>query len=271
MPPARSHRARRVARVASTLLLLAACGEPAPEAPPEAGPVAAAAPSAEVDALRTQLERERARVAELEAQLAFTQEQLSRLAEAARSDAPAGPAAPRREVPGVVEEDAFDAGRLAALDVAPHRIERLQRAAEAAELQQLELSHEARRDGWLGSKRYRTERGRLDAAVRRELGDDDYDLLLCATGRNNRVVVSSVMAGSAAEAAGLRPGDQIVGYDDRRIFFGSELQRRVARSEDGRNIPLDLQRGDDAVRVGLPGGPLGVRMTARRECRKQVR
>ena len=279
MTCARSDRARRAARATWIALFGLACSEAAVGPPADAvsqdsarpAPQAAAGSEKEDAALREQLEAARARNEELEAQLSWTQHQLSLLAAATRDAAFAEGETPAEAEDETVEENGFDAARLAAGGVEAHRIERLQRAAEAAELKLLELTHEARRDGWLDSGRYRNRRNLLDANVRREIGDEDYDLLLCATGRNNRVVVSGVLPGSAAARAGLQAGDRIERYDDRHVFFGTELQRKVARAEPGRNIPIDLRRGGEVLRIGLPGGPIGVRMKAGRVCPKQVR
>ena len=63
----------------------------------------------------------------------------------------------------------------------------------------------------------------LRGASQEELGDDDYDLLLYASGRNNRVLLSDVLQNSPAAAAGIEPGDLLVRYDDRAVFNTRDL------------------------------------------------
>lgn len=273
----RPARARRAARATPLVLLALVCSCGAGDEPPAAATereggsgLASPAPPNHA-ALEAELDALRERNTELEAQLAWTQEQLGKLASATAGAASGVEAEAPAEAPMPAANDSFDAGRLAERGLPEHEIERLERASDAAELRLLELTHEARRDGWFDSKRYRDRRKLLDASLRRELGDEDYDWLLCATRRNNRVVVSSILGGSAAEAAGLQPGDKVLRYDDRHVFFGSELQRRVVRTEPGRSIPVEIRRGGEQLRITLPSGPIGIRMKAGRGCPNPVR
>src|SRR6058998_1705210 len=55
-------------------------------------------------------------------------------------------------------------------------------------------------------------------------------------------LVASVAEGGPAKAAGLRPGDVIVEYDDRRLERSDELPRLVAETPLGREVPLTVAR-----------------------------
>jgi predicted metalloprotease with PDZ domain len=57
-----------------------------------------------------------------------------------------------------------------------------------------------------------------ESMLRAEIGDAEYEMYLQANNRPTSVNISSVMASSPAENAGLRPGDEIVSYDGRRVF-----------------------------------------------------
>jgi serine protease Do/serine protease DegQ len=55
-------------------------------------------------------------------------------------------------------------------------------------------------------------------------------------------VVSRVVPGSAAEAAGLRPGDVIVSLDGRALAGGAELRNRIGLMNPGRTVELGILR-----------------------------
>jgi len=70
------------------------------------------------------------------------------------------------------------------------------------------------------------------------------------------VYVSNVLRGSAAEEAGMRPGDVIVAIDDRSVNSVSELQEWVARNRPGSEIAVTFLRQGDRrqVRARLKNG-----------------
>jgi S1-C subfamily serine protease len=106
----------------------------------------------------------------------------------------------------------------------------------------------------------------LRARLREEVGDEDYDLVLWATGQENRVIITDVLLTSPARAADLRSGDVIVRYGDEKIFSVSDLQHATRGGEVGDPVTVEVLRGDQELRTYLPRGPLGVRLqSARRE------
>jgi serine protease Do len=66
---------------------------------------------------------------------------------------------------------------------------------------------------------------------------------------NQGVLVSGVRTNSAAEQAGLLPGDVIVGIDNHTVNSVSELQEWVARNRPGAEIEVDFVRGEQAKSV----------------------
>ena len=58
----------------------------------------------------------------------------------------------------------------------------------------------------------------VNAGFLRIDNDDEYDRMLYASGKQNRVVLSHVLHGSPAQNAGLETGDVVLSYDDVRIF-----------------------------------------------------
>lgn len=134
-------------------------------------------------------------------------------------------------------------------------------------LQQLYLRDRATREGWLNKPRYHKDRRELQNAVtelRDEVGDDAYDRLLYTIGRANRVVVRDVMQHSPAAQYGLQGGDQIIEYDGQRIFSSTELSSLVTQGSVGVMTLMRVKREGDIHDIYLPGGPLGIRMTAAR-------
>jgi hypothetical protein len=156
----------------------------------------------------------------------------------------------------------FDAAALLARGYTEQEVERLRERFEAYELELLYLGDRAHREGWQGRGRHKIAAKMLQDALRAELGDRDYDAALYASGRNNRVRVAGVLAGSAAERAGLRDGDELISYDGRRIFDVQSVVRATGEGEPGSTTELRVRRGDEELRVDLPRGPIGIRLEA---------
>ncbi len=131
------------------------------------------------------------------------------------------------------------------------------------ELDRLDLRDIATREGWFGSDRYREELGRIEENaldMRREIGEEFYDRYLFASGADNRVEVEAIIPGSAAEEAGLQPGDLVESYGDTRVFRFEDLNAASTEGERGELVPVGIRRGKDIVEAWLPRGPLGVRI-----------
>lgn len=131
------------------------------------------------------------------------------------------------------------------------------------ELDRLALRDLATREGWLGTKRYRDELNQIGTdrrPIREEIGDASYDRFLYTTGEDNRVQISSVIPGSAAEAAGFQDGDLVESYAGERVFRFSELRDATTDGESGELVAVRLRRGGRVVDVWVPRGPLGVRL-----------
>ena len=135
------------------------------------------------------------------------------------------------------------------------------------DLQKLELRDRATREGYLGTSRYNNELNTLqqrDFTLRDEIGDDAYDRYLFTSGQSNRVNVASVMQGSAADQAGLKPGDVILNYADSRLFSWNELQKATTLGVRGEYVNVTVMRSGQVINLWLPRGPLGVRLSSTR-------
>jgi hypothetical protein len=232
----------------------------------------AAPPSDDVGALRAELAGLRAAVgaereerAALAAEVAWLRDELEQMAllppDVERPpqgpDATAAAAADTPESIGV-----FEAARLIEQGISRDEVERLRDRFDSGRMDELYLNDQATREGWRHSARYRSELRDLRQGLRDEIGDDNYDLLLYATGMNNRVIVNDVLRASPAMDAGILPGDAVVGYDGRRIFNLFELKRATTEGKAGSTVAIDVVRAGEPLRIYAPRGPLGVTLKA---------
>ena len=127
-------------------------------------------------------------------------------------------------------------------------------------LKRLQLRDKAIREGWFRSESWVRQVRDLDAdtEVRKTIGDQRFDDYLIATGRTNRVRIDELMTGSAAEQAGLLPGDLIHRYADSRVFTGTELRGLTTGGRPGENTSLTVLREGELIDLNVPRGPLGV-------------
>jgi hypothetical protein len=253
---------------------------PAPAAP-EAGDVGRAGSlEAEIAALRAALDDERGLRGALEMEIEMLRQEIVREAPAAAElpPAPAGAGKPEAEGTMAAREGTLEAKAAAPAHGAPARAEWFDEAAlvgrgiderhaawlherfEELQMDELYLRDEAAREGWLGRPRYHKRVQDLRGSSREELGDDDYDLLIYASGRNNRVLLSDVLQNSPAAAAGIEPGDLLVRYDDRAVFNTRDLLSATTQGAAGSTVAVDLVRNGEPLRVYVRRGPLGARI-----------
>jgi membrane-associated protease RseP (regulator of RpoE activity) len=100
-----------------------------------------------------------------------------------------------------------------------------------------------------------------DAALREEIGEAEYEQYLRANNRSTSVEVQGVMASSPAEAAGLKPGDEIVRYDGERVYNSRDLMERSMQGEGP--VVVELVRNGAPMEVVIPRGPLGIEIGRR--------
>jgi len=96
-----------------------------------------------------------------------------------------------------------------------------------------------------------------DLDLRNEIGVDEYEKYRLATGRPNGVQISSVMPGGVAEAAGLKPGDQIIRYDGRRIYSRGQITKAEDRqARPGARLIVEVLRDGRPLQFAVPAGRL---------------
>lgn len=173
-------------------------------------------------------------------------------------DAPDPDTAPRQGMMG-----SFDPDRLVAAGFHRQDVERFRARLDEIELKRLHLRDRATRESWIETPRYLQESQALFGemvGLRTEFDDALYDWVLYSTGHPNRVAVQGIVSGSAAESAGLQPGDVIVRYDDRLVLSAGELRDATTEGRSGELVAIEVQREGEpeARRVFVPRGPIGV-------------
>ena len=129
-----------------------------------------------------------------------------------------------------------------------HRISELR-------MQALQAQYDAQRQG----KPFDPGQGfNGDGTLRSELGDNDYERYLNAMGRPTSVGIQGVLASSPGERAGLKPGDEIVAYDGKRVFDLRDLNTLTFEGTAGESVTVSVRRDGQTVHLTMPRGPIGV-------------
>jgi len=132
---------------------------------------------------------------------------------------------------------------------------------DQAQLERLELTDRAMREGWLHRPRHRRLIDQIDARMRLELGDEEYERMLIATGQPNQIRVRAVLGGSAAADAGVQVGDHLIAYAGRRVFSPKDVRKATAGGTKGESVQLRVERAGRSFSFVVPRGPLGLQMS----------
>nr|WP_280818859.1 PDZ domain-containing protein [Thiorhodococcus minor] len=134
-------------------------------------------------------------------------------------------------------------------------------------LERLYTRDRAAREGWLNTDRYQEELSRINeqrVSLRDEVGTEVYDRYLFETGEDNRILVDSVIPGSAGDESGMLPGDVIERYGDEPILGFRDLRGATTEGEPGELVPVQVRRAGGMVELLLPRGPIGIRLDSTR-------
>jgi len=155
----------------------------------------------------------------------------------------------RRDVQG------SQADSLVAAGFPPDRAAWIEHRASELRMQALQAQYDAQRQG----KPF--DPGQAfngDGALRTDLGDSDYERYLKATGRPTSVGIQGVLASSPGERAGLKPGDEVVAYDGKRVFDLRDLNTLTFEGTAGESVTVSVRREGQTVHLTLPRGPIGI-------------
>jgi len=135
---------------------------------------------------------------------------------------------------------------------------------EQLQMDRLYLRDRSIRESWSREK-YREALQSLDSKedeLENQLGESMYDSYLYASGRPNRVSVTSVFPSAQAGIAGIVSGDHIVRYDNQRIYNGLDLREATTGGNAGDAVALEVERDGKTIQFYLARGPLGIRMNS---------
>ncbi len=211
----------------------------------------------------------RIRIAALETELAALNHRLALLESSAspKEEPPAtAPAATAQTTEFAGTDDSISVVEgLVAAGLNSVRAEEIARRISESQLKRLELQDKAIREGYIGSKRYREELTAIrdeQVQVRDTIDESTYDRYLYFSGQSNRVAVSSVMLGSAAESSGIQAGDVLLSYEDDALYKPGDIRGLTSQGEKDELVDLTLLRDGNRMTVSIPRGPLGVRLSA---------
>jgi len=157
-----------------------------------------------------------------------------------------------------VEVFRFDDEVLLSRGIRPEEVERLHDRWVLHELDTAVVSDKALREGWFLQKRHSAELSRLDRQLREDLEDEEYDRYLYALGKPNRLTAVEVFKGSSASEAGLRRGDIILRYGEKRVFRRGELLVAAAAGQLGESVAIEILRNGHRETIYVERGPFGV-------------
>jgi len=157
-----------------------------------------------------------------------------------------------------VEVFRFDDEALLSRGIRPEEVERLHDRWVLHELDTAAVSDQALRGGWFLQKRHSAELNRLNRQLREDLEDEEYDRYLYALGKPNRLRAVEVFKGSSASEAGLRRGDIILRYGEKRVFRRGELLVAAAAGQLGESVAIEILRNGNPETIYVERGPFGV-------------
>jgi len=154
---------------------------------------------------------------------------------------------------------------LVAAGINPDIADDVLRRISQQEFRRLQLQNLMQRADASSRRQYSQELRELNRnkiSLRTELGDDSYDQYLFVSGQNNRVKVSSVMAGSPAESSGFQQDDVILFYDNQKILNWSDIRKATVQGEIGHYTSVEILRNGQQMSLMVPRGTLGVQLDA---------
>lgn len=151
-----------------------------------------------------------------------------------------------------VRQQQRELDRLVQAGFTPERAQWIARRTEELRVAQMEAEFEAQRSG------QNVQAIDPDQALRKEIGDSEYERYLKASGRPTEVRVMEVLATSSAERSGIKAGDEILAYNGTRVFETRELNALTMGGTPGQTVTVEVRRNGQTLQVSVPSGPLGV-------------
>ncbi len=185
-------------------------------------------------------------------------ELLRNLAESsqAQQQARAQPANRRDPAARMRDLEEMRTGQLVAGGFTEERARQILEIEDEVRMEALQAEYDAQRDGETRSP-WDVLQGSQNG-LRERLGDAEYEKYLLAQGGSASITVGDVINSSPANRAGLRPGDQILSYDGKRVFSMDELRSMAFSGDPGEDVIVDIERNGQRMQLVLPRGPMGI-------------
>jgi len=133
---------------------------------------------------------------------------------------------------------------------------RVMQQESTARFEAMKAAHDAQRRGEVADPL--NTGSASQSLLRSELGDSEYERYLAAQGRPTAIQVTQVLGDSPGSQAGLKPGDQIVGYNGERVFGVSDLRALTLQGTAGEDVIIEIERDGVRMQLNLPRGPVGI-------------
>lgn len=245
-----------------------------PESPPDQMETAAIAkpePSRRIDTLEQRITWLESQVTDLQLRNEQLESEVSRLSQAATSapeikQASISKAAEPKKPNQPSEQDQplqTLQQQLTAIAIPQDTIIQLEQLIDQNRLKRLEVRNQAVRDGSIGSVEFSEQMASLadiDEEIRQRFGDSIYDRYLYASEQPNRIRVREVFSGSAAEFAGILPGDLLLSYANQDLYSMSELRQLTVSGTAGEPVLIEIERDSRRISASAPRGTLGISM-----------
>jgi hypothetical protein len=98
-----------------------------------------------------------------------------------------------------------------------------------------------------------------DLDLREEMGESEYENYRSALGRPDGVGVTSVLASSNAEIAGIKAGDEIVRYNGKRVYNLGMLDGLAMSNQSAAPVAIEVMRDGRPVILSVSKGRVGIR------------
>ncbi len=107
--------------------------------------------------------------------------------------------------------------------------------------------------------RFANELYQLREANRQRMSEEQYDWMLYASGRPNRITINDMLPGGKAESAGIQRGDVILRYDGERVHDPVAFNRSTSLDEQDGTVDVEVMRDGTVLHFRLSRGQLGAR------------
>lgn len=154
----------------------------------------------------------------------------------------------------------FSSQSLLALGLDSYEVDYLRNSFEQYQLEKINTRNNAASQGLSTSSRLTTELRNVEMRFRNDIGDDNYDKVLYASGEKNRLEISDMIDGSSGHNSGILPGDIIHSYGGERIFDPNTLYLKTKNGTDLESVEIVIERDGELISLLATGGRLGAKI-----------